>query len=498
MQYLLLFTVFVVSTCGLIYELVAGTLASYLLGDSITQFSTVIGVYLFSMGVGAFLSQYIKRHLLHVFIQVEILTGLIGGFSATLLFLSFSYIDSFRIILYSVVLITGTMIGLEIPLIMRILKSKIEFKDLVSKVFTYDYIGALLASLLFPLLMVPFLGLIRTAILFGMMNTGLAIYLCYYFRNEIKSYAILMFQGALVLIILLIGFVFADDVMTFSEQKMLGERIIYSTSSSYQRIVITRSNADVRLYLNNNLQFSSIDEYRYHEALIHPIMANAKAPKSVLILGGGDGMAAREVLKYKSVAQICLVDLDVKLTNIFKENPLLTQLNSGALNNPKVRIVNTDAFEWIKKERRKFDVIIIDFPDPSNYSVGKLYTTTFYKFLTRLMTNQTIAVVQSTSPLEAPQSYWCVNNTLTSVGFNAIPYHTYVPSFGEWGFIMFAKQPIQLDFINHLPQALKYFSTKEFGTMKNFPKDMCATTKAVQKLDNQILVDLFEREWSKN
>ena len=496
MQYLLLFTVFVISTCGLIYELVAGTLASYLLGDSVTQFSTVIGVYLFSMGVGAFLSKYLKNNLLKIFIQVEILTGFIGGFSSTILFLTFNYVESFRVILYALVLITGTLVGLEIPLMMRILKDKIEFKDLVSKIFTFDYIGALLASLIFPLIMVPFLGLIRTSILFGMMNTILALYLCHYFKKDIKRHAFLSVQSIVVLLALLLGFVFSNEIMSFAETQMYGENIIYSTSSHYQRIVITRKKDDIRLYLNNNLQFSSHDEYRYHEALVHPVIASAAQVNNVLILGGGDGMAARELLKYPAIKKITLVDLDEKLTGLFKSNDLLTGLNGHSLTNAHLELINTDAFEWLKQAKEKYDVIIIDFPDPSNYSVGKLYTTTFYRYLKQVMKDNSVAVVQSTSPLVAPLSYWCVGNTLEAAGYHTVPYHVYVPSFGEWGFFLFSKQEVGTHTNMPLAAGLRYFSENEFTQMKHFSADMLKRNASVQKLENQILVEYFEKEWS--
>ena len=163
---LLLMSVFVVTTCGLIYELVAGTAASYLLGDSVTQFSTIIGVYLFSMGIGSYLSKFFNNNLIAWFVQIEIMVGLVGGFSSTVLFMLFGFVTYFRVILYSLVGLTGVLVGLEIPLLMRILEKKYEFKELVSKVFTFDYIGALLASLIFPLVLVPHLGLLRTSFFF--------------------------------------------------------------------------------------------------------------------------------------------------------------------------------------------------------------------------------------------------------------------------------------------------------------------------------------------
>jgi spermidine synthase len=276
---------------------------------------------------------------------------------------------------------------------------------------------------------------------------------------------------------------------------MLGENIIYNTSSHYQRIVLTRKKQVLRLYLNNNLQFSSDDEYRYHEALVHPLLGLSGKHSNVLILGGGDGMAAREILKYKDVEKITLVDLDQKLTDLFKKNPLLTHLNENSLNDARLQVINDDAFTWLKATTSQFDLIIIDFPDPSNYSVGKLYTTSFYHQLQKVMKPGCMAVVQSTSPLVAPLSYWCVNNTLKHVGFSTLPFHAYVPSFGEWGFFIFSQQAIASHTMQ-LPAQLKYFSEKEFDNMKSFAGDMLKHTDGIQRLDNQLLVSYFEKEWS--
>ena len=173
----------VVATCGLIYELLAGTIASYLLGDSVTQFSTVIGTYLFAMGVGSFLSRYVREDEIGVFVRVEVLIALIGGWSAAGLFLLFPLIDDFRLLLYGLVLTIGTLVGLEIPLLIRILKRRFALRELVSNVLTYDYVGALIASLLFPLVLVPWLGMIRTGLVFGLANVAVAIALLLMLRG---------------------------------------------------------------------------------------------------------------------------------------------------------------------------------------------------------------------------------------------------------------------------------------------------------------------------
>lgn len=496
-QWVLLLAVFIIATCGLVYELVAGTQASYLLGDSVTQFSIIIGVYLFSMGIGSFLSKYFNKELLQWFIKIELLVGLVGGFSAAILFIIFPLAVSFKLVLYAIVSITGILVGLEIPLLLRILKDKVEFKELVSRVFTVDYIGALLASIIFPLILVPYLGLIRTALLFGIMNISVGWYLAHVFSKEIKQSSLLKFTAVLMLLAELATFVFSESIMSFSETMTFQDKVVYAVSSPYQRIVLTKNERELRLFLNGNLQFSSADEYRYHEALVHPVLSSLNSPQNILVLGGGDGLAVREILKYPSVKRITLVDLDATMTKLFSTQTMLLKLNDSSLLNKKVHVENADAFLWLKNNHEKFDAAIVDFPDPSNFSVGKLYTTTFYRLLENALSPSAIAVIQSTSPYVAPKSFWCVNETLTSVGLYTVPYHNYVPSFGEWGYIMAMPQKSHTWFA-HFPASLKYLNHSTMQQMLSFPEDMKAHTKLeTNKLNNQALVNYFEEEWEK-
>lgn len=494
MAFVLLFSVFVIATCGLVYELISGALASYLLGDSVTQFSTVIGVYLFSMGVGSYLSRHIHRNITAVFVEVEIIIGVVGGSSAAIMFMMFESVSSFRVVLYSLVFITGALVGLEIPLVMRILKSRFEFKDLVSKVFTFDYVGALAASILFPLALAPTLGLVRTGFLFGMMNVAVGLWTLYLFRREVAWVWPLRSAGAMAMAGLALGFYFSGEILSFAEAASYPEKVIYSKTSRYQRMTITRGGDDVRLYLNGNLQFSSRDEYRYHESLVHPGMGAVVAPRKVLVLGGGDGLAAREALKNKTVESITLVDLDPEMTRLFSDSQMLTALNADSLKSPKTRVVNADAFVWLKENREKFDFIVVDFPDPSNFSLGKLYTNTFYRLVYSALDDDGVAVIQSTSPLVARKSFWCVNKTLKSVGFHTIPYHAFVPSFGEWGFIIASIKPVSLP--ESYPPSLRFVSSATVRSMLQFPRDMAEVDTDEQKLNNQILVRYFEEEWS--
>jgi len=492
---LLLISVFIIATCGLIYELISGTLASYLLGDSVTQFSTIIGVYLFSMGVGSFVSKYFDKNLLAWFIRIEILVGLVGGTSSSILFLVFESVSSFRIVLYLLISFTGVLVGLEIPILMRILKDRFEFKDLVSKIFTFDYIGALIASLVFPLLLIPYLGIIKTAYMFGMLNVLVALIACISFKNEIKGAKYLKGAAIISLLALLIGFIFSEKITSLSESLTYSDTIIFSKSTPYQRIIITKKGRDLRLFLNGNLQFSSVDEYRYHEALIHPVLQAVPNPRHILVMGGGDGLAVREILKYPQVETVTLVDLDKEMTKLFRSNDMLVKLNNRSLLSPKVTVINADAFSWARMQRQTYDAIIIDFPDPSNYSVGKLYTNTFYGIVKHLLNADGIMVVQSTSPFVAPKSYWTVEKTLRSVGLHTVPYHDYVPSFGEWGYIM-AMHKSTYKVPDHYLPGLRFMSKSCLEQMLYFPKDMARVPASVNRLNNQILVKYFEDEWS--
>lgn len=495
--FLLLAVVCIIATCGLIYELAAGTLASYLLGDSVTQFSFIIGIYLFAMGVGAYISKFIKTQLFEKFIAIEYLVGFIGGISSVVLLSLFQITVGFQFVIYLMIFITGTLVGIEIPILMRLLKESLNFEQLVSRVLTFDYLGALIASVIFPLIFIPFLGLTKTSIFFGIINiiTGLATAML--FKNKLSRFKALVMSGSLCLITLVIFFIKAEKLTSILESQSFPGKIIYSQSTSYQRIILTRNSNDIRLFLNSNLQFSSQDEHRYHEALVHPAMQASESIDNVLILGGGDGIAAREILKYNEVKSITLVDLDPAMTKLFKTHPALVKINNASLNNPKLKMINDDAFSWLRGNNHLYDCIIADFPDPSTFAIAKLYTNTFYQELSKHLKPKAWCVIQCTSPYAARNSFWTIDTTIRSVGFNTIPYYNTVPSFGIWGYILCSKQE-SYELKRILPQGLKFYNADQFSLMRNFPSDMKANKKLdVNKLNNQILVSTFEEEWNK-
>jgi spermidine synthase len=494
---ILILSVFVVASCGLAYELIAGALSSYLLGDSILQFSTIIGCYLFAMGVGAHLSKYVAdKDVLSRFIDIELAVGLIGGVSAALLFMSYSWMTApFRTLLYTLVFIIGAMVGMEVPLVMRALNARdTAFNELVSKVLTFDYLGALAVSLLFPLVLAPYLGLVRTGFLFGMLNVAVGMWTLYVFRNELTRLAGRVLRACLVMFLLVSGFSLSDRMVQWGEHGLFGDEIVYATSTPYQRLVITKWKDDTRLYINGNLQFSSRDEYRYHEALVHPALEALPWARRVLVLGGGDGLALREVLRYKNIEHVTVVDLDPAMTGAFTTRPELVKLNHAAFLDKRVRVINADAAIWLQNTPDMFDAAIVDFPDPSSFALGKLYSVPFYGMLKKHVAARGLVVVQATSPFFAPHAYWTIDATLRDVGMRTWPYHAYVPSFGEWGFILASpEQDFQPPTSYRLP--MRFLNAATTREMFAFPPDMPRRDMPPNRLNTQSLVHEFEQDW---
>ncbi len=493
MRLFLLLSVCTVAICGLVYELLIATLASYLLGDSITHFSTIIGSYLFAMGIGSYLSRFVKTDILRTFLRVELIIAFFGGCSASILYMLFPYASSLYLPIYSLVIIIGMGVGLEIPLLMRMIKKEMEFDQLVSTVLSFDYLGALFASLVFPLVCVPYLGLVKTAFFFGLLNCSLAIALMLLSERKLVRYRFDFFVASFIFLLLGLGLFGSDFIIKTAESQAFIDPVLYSKDTSYQRLVLTRKDEDIRLYLNSQLQFSSKDEYRYHEALVHVGLSSVNSPKKILVLGGGDGLALREVLKYESIEAVTLVDLDPSLVNLFKDTEILKDLNKNSLNDSRLKVVNEDAFKWILSCKDKFDFIIIDFPDPTSFSLGKLYSDYFYRNIKLLLEDKGLLVVQTTSPLIARKAFWMLVHTIGSVGFHTKPYHVYVPSFTEWGFVLAGKSDFKLGVPSI--ENLKFIESEVFPQLFYFPPDMAEVETEIQSLSNQLLITTYHEEW---
>jgi len=488
----LLFGTFLIAICGLVYELLNGTLSSYLLGDSIYHFSLVIGLFMSSMGIGAWLSRFIEEELERAFVRLQLTIALIGGFSAFILFYAFAYINNYDAFLYLITISLGAMLGVEIPLIIRILQENFSLKTNISNVFTVDYIGALFASLLFPLVLVPKLGLMQTSFLFGMINLFVGAMAWTIFRHILgKKYIIYLIT---VLAILIVGFWQSNRLTTMIENKLYLNQIIYTQQTPYQKIVVTAHNGRIQFYINGAIQFDSIDEHRYHESLVHPVMLTAKAHENILIIGGGDGMALREVLKYQDVQRVTLVDLDSAITTLFKTHPTLSSLNSHAYDNPKVTVVNQDAWKYIEQSQLLYDVIIIDLPDPNNISLSRLYSRSFYHLLKKQLSKVGAIVTQASSPMYTPKAFWSIDQTINDTGLKTLPYHTYIPSFGEWGFVLASRFSIKLD-PTKLPKGLKYLDKNILERSALFAPDIAKIKVEGNRLSTHRLIKYYDEGW---
>lgn len=488
-------SVFLIATCGLVYELVAGALASYLLGNSVTQFSLVIGTYLSAMGVGSWLSRHIERHLVVRFVEIEVAVAVLGGFSAPLLYAGFAVTPAFRPLLFTVVALVGIGVGLELPLLLRILERHTSLKDLIARALFLDYIGAFAASVIFPILLVPNLGLLRTSLVLGIVNALVAYVTTWLFDLPAEVASRLRLLAGTAVVALSLGLAGAATFEDRVDQALFTDPVVYREATPYQKIVVTSDGHDTRLYLDGNLQFSSIDEYRYHEALVHPAMLVAR-PARVLVLGGGDGLALREVLRHP-VEAVTLVDLDPAMTRLFSGR--LSTLNASALADPRVTVVNADALSWLEASTATFDAAIVDFPDPNDYALGKLYTTYFYRVLRARLAPGAAVAVQSTSPFYAANAFWCVVRTLEASGFDAYPYHQWVPAFGDWGFVLAtstgADVAVATGGTAAFPPGVRSLDGPTLASLFTFAPDVQRPEGPVNRLDNQVLVRLYEEDW---
>ncbi|CAM2069777.1 polyamine aminopropyltransferase [Sulfidibacter corallicola] len=470
----LLISIAIVALCGIAYELIIGTVSSYLLGNSVYQFSLTIGLFMFAMGIGSYLSKWLMRDLVTNFVLVEIIISLVGGATSMILFLSFPLVMAlYQVIMYSLILIIGSLVGLEIPLLTRIISRRDSLRYSIAHVLSLDYIGALIGSVSFPLILLPFLGLIRSSFAIGLLNIGIAIINVFVFRKYLRYPRLMGALAVSTAVMLIAAMVGGSRLTSFAEQFLYSDQIVFSKQTPYQRIILTRSlqDGDYRLYLDGHIQFSQRDEYRYHESLVHPVMSFEGSREQVLILGGGDGMAARELLKYEDVAEIHLVDIDPEMTRLCREQPTLRALNGGALNDPRVKVFNQDAFTFVRQPGIQYDRVIIDLPDPHNEALNKLYAREFYTMLEARMKPDGYLVSQSSSPYFTRKSYWCIAETMKAAGFHLYSYHATVPSFSIWGFhIATPRGPIQPPEDIEVPT--RYMTGDMLRTGSVFPRDM--------------------------
>ena len=497
----LLFSVFIIAICGLLYELLISSISAYFLGSSILHFSLTIGFFLTFMGIGAFFSKFLKdEKLLTAFIQIEILLGFIGGASGVVLYATYALTENYYLIAFILIGSIGTLVGLEIPILTRIIRDFFNLKDTLAQVLSFDYLGALIASIIFPFLLLPYLGLTRTAFFVGLLNLAVGIFNLWVFREQVQSFLRQVTLTSFLVVLYAVGFYYAYGISGYLEQFLYQDDIVLSRQSAYQRIVMTRWNRDIRLYLNGHLQFSSLDEHRYHESLVHIPMALTPRPEKILLLGAGDGLATRELLKYPEIQEIHVVDLDSVVTNLGKDAFIFQHLNQNALNDPKVKIFNRDAYKFIEKTNNFYSLIIIDLPDPNDINLGKLYSQEFYHLCQKRLAKDGVLVTQSTSPFFAKNAFWCIHHTLEAVFPQVEAFTVNIPSFGQWGFNMVLNYQVSHP-INKVQEKLITESKLRFLTKKLIPKfflfdaDMAETSTEINKLETLKLVQYYEQDW---
>lgn len=436
-------SIFIIAACSLVYELLISSLSTYLLGSSVIHYSLTIGLFLFFMGVGSWLAQSITRHLVSAFVAIEIGIGAVGGISALVLYAVYTWTDFY----YPVMLLTtaaiGILVGMEVPLLTRILESYSGLRKGISQVLTFDYLGALLASLLFPFVLLPYLGHLTTASVIGLVNLLIAIIVAWSFRQHLERWLspIVVFAASSALLVSS-ALLSSGALARVFDNALYEDPVIYTGQSRYQKIVMTRRGDDLRLYLDGNLQLSSMDEYRYHETLVHLPARFTRALQRVLVIGGGDGMAVRELLKYNEISSITVVDLDSAMTEIAASHNGLTTLNQNALTDERVTVINTDAWQWLAEAGDLFELIVIDLPDPENEDTAKLYSVAFYQRVSRRLSTAGVMITQATSPWFARRAFWSIGATLGEVFNHVKPAVAYIPSFGLWGFFIASEAPL--------------------------------------------------------
>lgn len=473
-------SMFLTGGCGLVAQYILSTVSTYILGNSIEQFSVIIALMLLMMGVaGAVQSLISDRHLVEKFVAVEVLLALMSGFAPVALYAAYARMtDHFAVVQVGAVLIVGFLIGIEIPLAIRINERYApSLKGNIASIWSLDYVGSFVGALVWAFFLIRVMPIDRIGFVIAFVNLAVAgLTLLYFARIDRLAWRLPGIGLVIAGFALVFGLRSAPAWTDGIERSLYDDPIVHAETSPYQRIVVTENRrlGETRLYLNGNLQFSSLDEPIYHEQLVHPAMHLAARRRHVLILGGGDGLALREVRKYPDVERITLVDLDPAMVRLAKRHPVFQRLNENAfcdarisvvppvgvvptgLRRPvlqpegeakqgqrpplrkiaEVDVVTLDADRFLNGVADPADVLIVDLPDPNSIELAKLYSREFYRKARRAMARDGVMVVQATSPYHARETFLCIRRTLASAGFGTLPIHDNVPSFGDWGWIL--------------------------------------------------------------
>lgn len=522
---LLASSMFLTGASGFVFECILSTVATFIVGNSVEQFSVTISLMMLMMGFAGFWQRRISdRNLVEKFLAVEAGMALLGGFAPIAVYAAYATMEVHYIaVQYFFILSIGFLIGLEIPLVLRLNRNFVpELKSNIASVFSTDYVGAFIGALVWVYVLLRYFPLTEISFFVAGANFAVALATYAYFSyHRVASRGILPLAAiVLVAAVVTAGYARNREWNEILEQRFYSAPVAFSKTTSYQHIVLTASSdpTDYRLFINGNLQFSSRDEAIYHEMLVHPAMAMAQRNRRVLILGGGDGLALREVLKYDTVAEVTLVDIDPGMIDFARDHDIMAELNAGAFGDSRVlagamagspesplrhpvfehgvglvpggheapgaaayvSVYTLDASRVLEHLEGLYDVIVVDLPDPSSIELVKLYSREFYLRLHRLLAPGSVMVLQATSPYHARESFLCILRTVQGAGYEVLPYHDNVPSFGDWGWIVAVRGDIPADSLSeralrleHLavrPDTLRYLTLERFRAALSFGK----------------------------
>lgn len=454
------------------------------------------------MGLGSRLSKSLKSHLVEKLIVVEFSLSILTSLAALSVYTVSAFTEYTGLFIYLMSISIGTLIGLEIPLVTRINEQYEPLRVNIASVMEWDYFGSLIGGIFFAFVGLPLLGISYTPFILGVTNFIVAIWLFYKMNQNIKLHkkAILQIFGVMVSLILFLGYIYTDEIILFGEQHKYKDRIIFETQSKYQKITITQWKNDYWLYINGNEQLSTFDEFLYHEPLVHPIMKMVKEHKDILILGGGDGFAVKEILKYRDVEKITMVDLDPAMTDLGKNNEIIRRFNKDSMHSDKLKILNEDGFNYLENTSEFYDVIIVDLPDPKSVEINKLYTKEFYQIAKIHLRQNGMIITQAGSPYYSTEAFNCIETTMKEGGFNTLPLHNQVMTLGEWGWIMGSKKipseklkkklrTIQFDDIE-----TRWINNEAMLQITSFGKDMFKSKDLeINTINNPVLYQYYLR-----
>ena len=482
------------AACGIVYELALLTLSTSLNGGGIVATSLIVAGYIAALGAGALLVKPLLPHAAVAFVAVEVLVAIIGGLSAAALYVAFAFIDGSTWVLAVSTALIGGLVGAEVPLLMTLLQrgrlaGAADAGRTLANLNAADYLGALVGGLVWPFFLLPHLGMIRGAAATGLVNlVAAAVVSVFLLRQLVSARQLALALCALGVALALLATLLARarDIETTSRQRLYADPIIAYRHSAYQEIVVTRRDNDMRLYLDGGLQFSTRDEYRYTESLVYPALG--PGARSVLVLGGGDGLAARELLRQNEIQRIVQVELDPVVIELARTT--MRGANGGSLDDPRVHVVIDDAMRWLRGAEGGFDAVIVDLPDPDTPALGRLYSTEFYALVAHALAPGALMVVQAGSPFSTPTAFWRTVATIQSAGYAVTPYHAYVPTFGDWGFAL--ARPGDTAPTPRVPgnaPPLRFLNQHVLDAATVFPDDVRPRPLEPSTLDNPRIVD---------